>query len=114
MKDGMKRGFGAFFGIKIRLWMFILACALCVGVTSYTCTTRERAKFGDPENYEQALKYLEVKSVLDRYYVGDVDEEAVSAAAFTAMVQALGDKWSYYMTAEEYKAYQMPRPAATA
>ena len=107
MKDGMKRGFGAFFGIKIRLWMFILACALCVGATSYVCTTRERAKLGDTDSYEQALKYLEVKSVLDQYYVGDVDEEAVSAAAFTAMVQALGDKWSYYMSPAEYQTYQL-------
>lgn len=107
MKDGMKRGFGAFFGIKIRLWMFILACALCVGVTSYVCTTRERAKLGTQESYEQALKYLEVKSVLDKYYVGDVDEDAVSAAAFSAMVQALGDKWSYYMSPAEYQSYQL-------
>ena len=97
----------AFFGIKIRFWAFILACVLCVGVTYGLTVQRERERIGSEENYAQAMKYLEIKNTLDQYYVGDVDEEAVSSAAFAAMVEALGDQWSYYMSPSEWQAYQL-------
>ena len=51
-------------------------------------------------------KLEELKSVIDRYFVDTVDHAAVEDAAAAAIVEALGDRWSYYMTAEEYKAYQ--------
>lgn len=51
-------------------------------------------------------KLAELKAVIDRYFVDEVDHAAVEDAAAEAMVEALGDRWSYYMTAEEYKAYQ--------
>lgn len=51
-------------------------------------------------------KLAELKTVIDRYFVDEVDHAAVEDAAARAMVEALGDRWSYYMTAEEYKAYQ--------
>ena len=107
MKNVIGRAAKAFFGMKIRLWAFILACVLCVGVTYGLTVQRERERIGSEENYTQAMKYLEIKNVLDQYYVGDVDEEAVSSAAFAAMVDALGDEWSYYMSPSEYSAYQL-------
>ncbi len=51
-------------------------------------------------------KLAELKMVIDRYFVDTVDHAAVENAAAEAMVEALGDRWSYYMTTEEYKAYQ--------
>ena len=77
-------------GIKIRFWAFILACILCIGVTYGLTVQRERNRIGSEDNYNQAMKYLEIKNTLDEYYVGTVDEEAVSSAAFAAMVEALG------------------------
>ena len=97
----------AFFGIKIRFWAFILACVLCVGVTYGLTVQRERNRIGSEDNYNQAMKYLEIKNTLDEYYVGAVDEDAVSTAAFAAMVDALGDQWSYYMSPAEYQAYKL-------
>lgn len=97
----------AFLGIKIRFWAFILACILCIGVTYGLTVQRERNRIGSEDNYNQAMKYLEIKNTLDEYYVGTVDEEAVSSAAFAAMVEALGDQWSYYMSPSEYQAYQL-------
>ena len=107
MKNGMGRVFKAVFGIKIRLWAFILACALCVGVTYGLTAQRERGRIGSEDNYNQAMKYLEIKNAIDTYYVGTVDEESVSAAAFAAMVSGLGDEWSYYMSPSEYNAYKL-------
>ncbi len=107
MKSRLGNLVKAFFGIKIRFWAFILACVLCVGVTYGLTVQRERAKIGSEENYTQAMKYLEIKNVLDEYYVGTVDEDAVSSAAFAAMVDALDDNWSYYMSPSEYQAYKL-------
>ena len=97
----------AFFGIKIRFWALILACILCVGVTYGLTVQRERNRIGSEDNYNQAMKYLEIKNKIDESYVGTVDEDAVSSAAFSAMVEALGDQWSYYMSPSEYQAYQL-------
>ena len=43
--------------------------------------------------------------ILDRYVDG-TDQKALEDAAAQAMIEALGDRWSYYMTAEEYEARQ--------
>ena len=107
----MKNRFGgllrAFFGIKIRFWAFILVCAICVAAT-YGLTVRgERDRIGSGDNYTQAMKYLEIKNVLDTNFVDDINEESVSSAAFAAMVDGLGDKWSYYMSPSEYEAYKL-------
>ena len=107
MKNGFGRVVKAFFGIKIRFWALILACVLCVGVTYGLTVQRERGRIGSEENYSQAMKYLEIKNVIDEKYVGTVNEESVSAAAFDAMVSALGDQWSYYMSPSEYSAYKL-------
>lgn len=107
MKNSFGRALKAFFGIKIRFWALILACILCVGVTYGLTVQRERGRIGSEDNYSQAMKYLEIKNALDEYYVGTVDEEAVSASAFAAMVAGLGDEWSYYMSPSEYSAYKL-------
>lgn len=51
-------------------------------------------------------KLDELQSVIDRYFIEEPDMGAVEDAAASAMVEALGDRWSYYMTAEEYLNYQ--------
>lgn len=107
----MKNRFGgllrAFFGIKIPFWAFIIICGLCFGLTYGLTLRSERDRIGSGDNYNQAMKYVEIKNTIDQNYVGEVDEEAVSAAAFSAMVDGLGDKWSYYMSPSEYAAYKL-------
>ena len=61
---------------------------LCVGVTYGLTVQRERNRIGSEDNYNQAMKYLEIKNVIDEYYVGTVDEEAVSASAFAPWSRA--------------------------
>ena len=53
-----------------------------------------------------ATKLDEVQALLDECYIGDIDQTALDDAAAAAMVQALDDEWSYYMTKEQYQAYQ--------
>jgi len=39
-------------------------------------------------------------------FIGEVDQTAMENAAANAMVDALGDPWSYYISAEDYAAYE--------
>lgn len=107
MKDKEKKSLGSIFSIRINLGVLVLLLAACVGVTALVCNNSAKSKFGGSENYERAMKFLEVQDAIGKYYVGDVDDGALSDAAYSAMVQSLGDKWSYYMSADEYSSYQI-------
>lgn len=57
-------------------------------------------------NFSQSMEKLEnVYKIIQEQYIGDANEKNMIDAAAWAMVQATGDKWSYYMTADEYAAY---------
>lgn len=45
-------------------------------------------------------------------FVGEYDADAMADAALDAMVDSLGDRWSYYMDAESYEALQLRRANA--
>lgn len=51
-------------------------------------------------------KLSSLQALLDRYYIGEMDEKTVEDAAAEAMVDALADRWSHYQSAEEYALYQ--------
>ena len=52
---------------------------------------------------QSKLEQLEAL-ILDRY-VGEADKTAMEDAAASAMVEAIGDRWSYYISAADYQAY---------
>lgn len=51
-------------------------------------------------------KVASVESVIKNGYIGETDWQTVEDSTASAMIQALGDRWSYYMTAESYEAYK--------
>lgn len=73
---------------------FLLGVLLTVTVTLICVIT-------DDDNKLEQLKW-----VLENRFVEDVDAEALEDAAASAMVDAIGDRWSRYMTAEEYQQNQ--------
>ena len=60
--------------------------------------------FIGPQIAPSKLDYL--KALLMERYIGTADETVLEDAAAAAMVDALGDRWSYYIPASEYAAYQ--------
>lgn len=50
-------------------------------------------------------KLTDMEQLIETYFIGQADHTAMQDAAATAMVGAIGDKWSYYMPAQAYKAY---------
>lgn len=56
--------------------------------------------------FADSAKLAVLKTVLTQCYIGEVDEDALEDAAADAMVEALGDRWSYYIPASEYQDHQ--------
>ncbi len=81
-----------------RLAVTVIACLCCVAVTASVCLFASRQT-------NDFSKYEEIQDVISRYYIGEVDEAAVEDAVSRAFISALGDRWSYYMSAEEYAEY---------
>lgn len=97
----------AAFDRKISIRTSIIACVLCAALAFGLSSIVLRAGFGGRDNLRMARKLAEVRDVLDDNYIGDTDDAALTNAAAAALVSATGDRWSYYMTAEQYEAYQM-------
>lgn len=95
----MKKRFGA--GAMVSMWVFGFAVAvLC-------CTLVLASKFGGAEAFSYTTKFAAVYKTISEEYVGEADMEEISDAAYAAMVLATGDRWSRYMTAEEYESYKL-------
>ena len=78
----------------LRTVSYLLVAVLASAVTFGLCRYR-------PEG-----KLTGLQALLERYYIGEMDQKSVEDAAAEAMVDALGDRWSHYQTAEEYVLYQ--------
>ncbi len=50
-------------------------------------------------------KLERLSAVIDRQFIGDADVTRMGDAAAEAMIGALGDRWSYYISAEEYASH---------
>ena len=56
-----------------------------------------------PVHQQSKLEQLE-QLILDKF-IGEADKTAMEDAAAYAMVESLGDRWSYYIPADQYSAY---------
>ena len=81
--------------IILKVLSYLLVAAIACGATLFF--TRK------PEHYS---KLEELRDLLLERYVNGADATELEDAAAHAMVDALGDTWSYYIPADEYAAYQ--------
>ncbi len=51
-------------------------------------------------------KLQELKTIINERFVGQIDWVAVEDSAAAAMVDALDDRWSYYISAEDYADFE--------
>ena len=47
-----------------------------------------------------------LETLIEERFIGQADTEAMEDAAAAAMVKATGDRWSYYISAEDYDAHR--------
>ena len=57
---------------------------------------------------KEGLSLLEGLYLVNSRFVGEYDETQVVDSALSGMVDGLGDRWSYYLTQEEYDAAFTP------
>ena len=53
----------------------------------------------------QMSKLDQLAALIESQFIGDADMKKAKDAAAAAMVYSLDDRWSYYLTAEEYVAH---------
>lgn len=58
---------------------------------------------------KEGLSLLEGLYLVNSRFVGEYDETQVVDSALSGMVDGLGDRWSYYLTEEEYEAQNQRR-----
>ena len=76
----------------LRILSYVLVAALASGVTMLF--------------FARSAKLSRVYNIISRCYIGDVDTVKMGDAAASAMIASLGDRWSYYIPAARYDAYQ--------
>lgn len=78
------------------LAFFFVGVAVCAGAFIQL--------FGGISVAPQVAKYARTLKLIDRYYVGEADMDELTDLALAVTVDSL-DRWSYYMTEEEYADY---------
>ena len=104
---------------KISLWISILvALVLCVATFLSTALVMNIAhqieiaqlkgdlNNGETSGYEDMHdKLSEIEAIVNGYFVGDIDKDALTDAVCSAYLAALGDKYTMYHTSEEMAEY---------
>jgi len=84
----------------------VAACAAGFGLAVIGLICLFAIKFGGLNSLPYTAKFAAVYNTIENAFVGDADMQKVSDAAYSAMVQQIDDRWSYYMTAEQYEEYK--------
>ena len=80
----------------LRLMSYVLVAALASAATF--CTVH----FMPNDEYS---KLAELKALVDEKFIGEIDWKVAEDTAAAGMIAGLGDRWSYYMSAESYDSY---------
>ena len=84
-------------------WMkYTLTALISVLITSILCFLI--FLFGFADKGAVALKYAEIKDIIDTYYIRDYDEIAAEDAMFDGFIGAIDDRYSEYYNQEETEA----------
>jgi carboxyl-terminal processing protease len=90
------------FGTKTVIALMLLASALtCVILFAAAWLSIGRGA----DLIGEIRTYFELRRSIEEVYIGDYDAKDVSQAALAAVVESLGDPWSYYLNPEEYQEY---------
>lgn len=65
------------------------------------------AYLGGVSNMHRSVKLALTLKVVEQNYIGEVDMDEATDDAITAIIDAMDDRWSYYMTADELASYEL-------
>ena len=82
-----------------QLLSYVLVAALASAISLFAADTLW--------NQRQYSKLNQLSFLIDELYIGEADRTAYEDAAAEAMVEALGDEWSYYIPASQMQDHQL-------
>ena len=82
----------------LKFMSYVLVAALASAATFLA--------FPAQQTGEEYSKLRELSALIDQKFIGDIDWKTVDDYAAAGMVDGLGDRWSYYMSAESYASYK--------
>lgn len=100
-------GLHQLFSRKISLRFVVILLILGIGGTWALTSSHMKKDVGGVEDYEEAMRYIEIKDLIEDNYIDEVDRTRLGESAAAAMISSLGDRWSTFMTADEYKTFQL-------
>ena len=103
----MKKPKGSFFNKKFKLTHLIIVCLAVAALTAGATYALTIGGIGSKQYFDDAKAYVEIEKIINENYIGSVDDDTLFNAAASAMVRSIDDKWSYYMSPEEYAAYKL-------
>ena len=82
----------------LRFMSYVLVAALASSVTLMV--------FIVPRVGGGTDKLEELKSLVAQRFIGEIDWKVVEDYAAAGLIEGLGDRWSYYMSAEDFESYK--------
>ena len=99
----MKKGWQIVLAI---LCAFVIAAGSFIAAVQYLNTRYAAALSAREEDSPVQAKAAEVQEIIETYFIDDYDEDTLADGAASGMVDATGDEWSYYLSADEVAAYE--------
>lgn len=99
----MKKGWKIVLAI---LCAFVIAAGSFIAAVQYLNTRYAAALSAREEDSPVQAKAAEVQEIIETYFIDDYDEDTLADGVASGMVDATGDEWSYYLSADEVAAYE--------
>ncbi len=99
MKDRIPVWAALLIAVGAAVLTLVLSFTVQFVMSSFVPSHTERDEYTPSDKLDEAL------GVIDRYFVGDFDTEELTDAALAGVVDALGDRWSYYLSADMVREY---------
>ncbi len=98
------------FSAGVAVMLVLLAVVATFNITFYLAGEYYNKRLGDIEALEKKYsKFQEISGVVQKYFVGEYDEQAAMDGAMAGYIGGLGDKWSSYYDAEQTAAIKESR-----
>ena len=99
----MKKGWKIVLAI---LCAFVIAAGSFIAAVQYLNTRYAAVLSAREEDSPVQAKAAEVQEIIETYFIDDYEEDPLADGAASGMVDATGDEWSYYLSADEVAAYE--------